>query len=190
MTGATREVAGVSLNVYARRMRVSLSRFSRTRMVIATAFAILLFCLSKGAEPSFPPLGTVLESNPSKAYVSTIISNWDGDTVTAYVDLGFDVILKTKLRIAHIDTPERKGKTLGEALDTQRYVCLLLSQGPFEVIPIKKEKYGRWLSEVWVTIKGKRINLSEHLISIGKARRYEGGTREQPSQDQGAVPKD
>ena len=49
-------------------------------------------------------------------YNAIITSAYDGDTVTADIDLGFGVIMKKqKLRLLGIDTPELRGDTLLEA---------------------------------------------------------------------------
>jgi micrococcal nuclease len=43
-------------------------------------------------------------------YKALIISVYDGDTVTALVDLGFFVKKEAKLRLYGIDTPEIRGE--------------------------------------------------------------------------------
>ena len=50
-------------------------------------------------------------------YNAIITSVYDGDTVTADIDLGFEVWLKgQKLRLLNIDTPEVRGKEKAEGI--------------------------------------------------------------------------
>ena len=43
-------------------------------------------------------------------YRAKIIGVYDGDTITALVELGFNVTIELKLRLYGIDTPEVRGK--------------------------------------------------------------------------------
>ena len=50
-------------------------------------------------------------------YRAVVTDVYDGDTVTVDVDLGFHVwVHGEKIRLAHIDAPERKGATKAEGL--------------------------------------------------------------------------
>lgn len=106
-------------------------------------------------------------------YNVIIISVYDGDTVTADIDLGFGVWLrKQKFRLIGIDTPEIRTRDLDEkkrgyaARDRLRELVLdkhviVKSHG--------KGKYGRWLVDI-IDDEGKSIN--QRLITEGHAKTY------------------
>ena len=106
-------------------------------------------------------------------YNVIIISVYDGDTVTADVDLGFGVWLrKQKFRLIGINTPEIRTRDLNEkkrgyaARDRLRELVLdkrviVKSHG--------KGKYGRWLVDI-IDDSGKSIN--QMLITEGHAKPY------------------
>ncbi len=105
-------------------------------------------------------------------YSAVITSVYDGDTLTADVDLGFKMCAKKiKLRLLGVNTPEIRTKDPDEkaraiiARDRVRELCL---DRAVVIITSKKGKYGRWLSSV--SIDGQ--DLAELLISEGLAVKY------------------
>jgi len=104
-------------------------------------------------------------------YHAIITNIYDGDTLTADVDLGFKTwAKKVKLRLAGIDTPEIRTKDPQEkvkaikARDRARELCL----GKEVVIKTHgKGKYGRWLVTVAIP---DGIDLAQSLIeeSLGE----------------------
>lgn len=83
-------------------------------------------------------------------YKAKVISIYDGDTITAEVDLGFNVKLTEKFRLAGINAPEIRGAEREQGLISRdRLRERILDQ---EVIIItqkdKKGKYGRYIAEV------------------------------------------
>ena len=106
-------------------------------------------------------------------YYGVITSVYDGDTLTADIDLGFKMCAKKiKLRLLGVDTPEIRTKDPDEkaaaiiARDRVRDICL---NKQVIIKTSKKGKYGRWLSSIQVDGK----DLAETLISEGLASRYE-----------------
>jgi micrococcal nuclease len=105
-------------------------------------------------------------------YKAKIISVYDGDTVTAIVDLGFKISFKIKIRLAGIDTPEIRGEERPQGLiSKQRLEELILNK---EVIlhtqKDKQEKFGRWLGEIY--IPNSQISVNEQLLDEGLAQPY------------------
>ena len=104
-------------------------------------------------------------------YSAVITNVYDGDTLTADVDLGFKTwAKKVKLRLAGIDTPEIRTKDPQEkikaieARDRVRELCL----GKEVVIKTHgKGKYGRWLTTIQIS---DNIDLAQSLIqeNLGK----------------------
>lgn len=105
-------------------------------------------------------------------YKATITSCWDGDTITADIDLGFGVIMrKQKIRLLGIDTPELRGDTLIEARVSRDWLRekVLNKEVILETFKDKKGKYGRWLAEIHLD----GININKLMITEGLAKVYE-----------------
>ena len=105
-------------------------------------------------------------------YNAVIVSVYDGDTLTANVDLGFKMCAKKiKLRLLGVDTPEIRTKDLDEkanaikARDRVKELCL---DRDVVITTSKKGKYGRWLASI--SIDG--ADLAGILISEGHALPY------------------
>lgn len=110
-----------------------------------------------------------------KAFVTSV---YDGDTCTVDIDLGLHTWVKSeKLRLARIDAPELKGKTRNRGLASRDYLRnLILNKEIFiETIKDAKEKYGRYLAEIWLRNQnGKLLNINDDLVKHGFAvyRKY------------------
>jgi micrococcal nuclease len=105
-------------------------------------------------------------------YKARIIDVYDGDTVTAIVDLGFRISFEIKIRLKGINTPEVRGEERNAGLlSKQRVEELILNK---EVILFtdrdKKEKYGRWLGTIFLPDAIESVN--DLLIKEGLAVPY------------------
>ncbi len=101
-------------------------------------------------------------------YSATVISIYDGDTITVMVDLGFGSHTKQKLRLARINTPEVRGPQREQGIAARDYLIALMPAGSeIDVRTIKdsQEKYGRYLAEVF---KGD-ICVNDLLVQAGMA---------------------
>jgi len=110
----------------------------------------------------------------------------DGDTVDAYIDLGFDVSVKKRIRFMGINTPESRTRDLEEkarGLAAKDRVKQLL-EGT-NTITLKSHgvgKYGRCLGELLIDVvdgqeKLTLESINELLIKEGHAVEYHGGKR-------------
>jgi micrococcal nuclease len=122
-----------------------------------------------------------------KAKLDRII---DGDTVDAVIDLGFDVSVHKRIRLAGIDTPESRTRDLEEkerGLASKARLEEMLEGGEFILESKEVGKYGRVLGTLFVerisednltaepqTIK---ININETLVREGYAVEYWGGKK-------------
>jgi len=129
---------------------------------------LITFCLLL----NLPAQDTKLPE-PTYTYHGTIIDIYDGDTMTAMLDLGFDVWVKARIRIEGIDTPELRGIERERGIEARNYVRKLLLDQPVVVTTRRKEKYGRWLAAVHFLHEGKILDLSTHLLETDRAIRYE-----------------
>ena len=106
-------------------------------------------------------------------YKAIITDVFDGDTITADIDLGFDVWIRgTKIRLYGIDAPEMKGASKEDgkiSRDWLRSQVLESEEITIRTIKDKREKYGRMLG---IIEKGDRI-LNDELIEAGLAKKVD-----------------
>jgi len=110
----------------------------------------------------------------------------DGDTIDVTIDLGFDLYKKERVRVAGVDTPEKRTRDLEEkalGLDATAWLKEKLEsavKGDDDLI-IRTElkggvgKYGRLLG--WLYIGDATVSLNENMIDEGYAWSYDGGTK-------------
>lgn len=106
-------------------------------------------------------------SDPFYRYRATIEAVYDGDTVTARIDLGFNVSVTEKLRLRRINAPEVRGSERPEGLVARDRLRERIYRKDVIVSTIKdrKGKYGRYLAE----IEHNGENVSDWLVSEGLA---------------------
>jgi len=107
----------------------------------------------------------------------------DGDTIDADIDLGFDISLTKRIRLAGIDTPESRTKDLDEkklGLDAKYWLKHRLEDAEDIIIrtelPDSTEKYGRIIGNLY--INGEEVSLNNQMITEGYALAYDGGTKD------------
>jgi micrococcal nuclease len=114
--------------------------------------------------------------------VKKLIGVVDGDTIDVEIDLGFDISIFKRVRLAGIDTPESRTsdkyeKTLG--LESKAFLKQKLSGTQNIVIrtekPDSSEKYGRVLG--WLFLDGEETSFNETMIASGYAWSYLGDTK-------------
>jgi micrococcal nuclease len=115
-------------------------------------------------------------------YVRKVEGVVDGDTIDVLIDLGFDILFASRVRLAGIDTPESRTKDLKEkalGLESKEYLKKALKDAKSVVIKTEKmdssEKYGRILG--WVYINGDTVSLNDMMINDGYAWGYLGDTK-------------
>ena len=116
----------------------------------------------------------------------------DGDTIDVIIDLGFDLAKTERVRIAGVDTPEKRTRDLEEkalGLDATNWLKGKLEEtikGDEELI-IRTElkggvgKYGRLLG--WLYVGDSDLSLNEQMITEGYAWEYDGGTKQKNFED-------
>lgn len=102
----------------------------------------------------------------------------DGDTIDSEIDLGFNTLVRRRLRVTGIDTPESRTKDLKEkelGLKAKKLVSELIKNSESVIIKsYGEDKYGRVLVDLFCDNQ----NVAEKLISEGLAWRYDGGTKD------------
>ena len=120
--------------------------------------------------------------------VTEIVKVLDGDTIDVLIDLGFDLFKKERVRIAGVDTPEKRTRDLEEkalGIDATNWLKKKLEDtiaGDGDELTIRTElvggtgKYGRLLG--WLYINEDAVSLNEQMITEGYACAYDGGTKQ------------
>ena len=115
-------------------------------------------------------------------YVRKVENVVDGDTIDVLIDLGFDILFQSRVRLAGIDTPESRTKDLKEkalGLESKEYLKKALKDAKSVVIKTEKmdssEKYGRILG--WIYVNDDTVSLNDMMINDGYAWGYLGDTK-------------
>jgi len=120
----------------------------------------------------------------------------DGDTIDVTLDLGFSLTKKERVRIAGVDTPEKRTRDKEEkilGIDATNWMKEKLTEtikGDEELV-IRTElkggvgKYGRLLG--WLYIGDDEFSLNEQMITEGYAWAYDGGTKQKNFEDLRAI---
>lgn len=115
-------------------------------------------------------------------YVKEVTNVVDGDTIDVVIDLGFDVLFASRVRLAGIDTPESRTSNKAEkalGLEAKDYLKKQLKDAKSIVIRTEKmdssEKYGRILG--WIYVNGESESVNNKMINDGYAWGYLGETK-------------
>jgi micrococcal nuclease len=137
----------------------------------------------------------------TREYQAELIKVLDGDTIDCWIDLGFNLKIKKRIRYMGIDTWESRTRDLDEkkkGLAAKARNKELLEGGVFKLISHGTGKFGRVLGEIFVSpdIVGDHINecisnpessidlsvdgwvsVNDILIEEGHAYDYHGGKK-------------
>ena len=135
-------------------------------------------------------MGAMIPPSRKSCYnfrVTEIKKVLDGDTIDVIIDLGFDLAKTERVRIAGVDTPEKRTRNLEEkalGIDATEWLKDKLEgaiDGDDDLV-IRTElvggvgKYGRLLG--WLYIGDATVSLNEQMIDEGYAWAYDGGTKQ------------
>jgi micrococcal nuclease len=106
----------------------------------------------------------------------------DGDTIDADIDLGFDISLTKRIRLAGVDTPESRTSDANEkkyGLQSKEWLKHKVESAEHILIktelPDSTEKYGRIIGHLFVN--DQEASLNDQMIVEGYAWTYDGGTK-------------
>jgi micrococcal nuclease len=118
-----------------------------------------------------------MKIKPKQLYTYQVQINkaqvYDGDTLKkVLIDLGFNMFIKTDLRLARINTPEIRTRNKEEKaagyISRDYLAGLLVDSDDITVHVLKKGKFGRWIAEIYKD--GKNIN--DLMVKTGHAMEY------------------
>jgi micrococcal nuclease len=115
-------------------------------------------------------------------FVKEVKNVVDGDTIDVVIDLGFDILFASRVRLAGIDTPESRTKDKVEkalGLESKDYLKKHIKDAKSVVIKTEKmnssEKFGRILG--WLYVNGDTESVNDKMINDGYAWGYMGETK-------------
>ena len=103
----------------------------------------------------------------------------DGDTMDLAIDLGFDIVYNSRIRLYGINTPESRTRDLEEkarglaAKDRVKELCPVGADVTLKTSKDGKGKFGRILGEIFVG----NMSVNKRLVSEGHAVEYFGGKK-------------
>ena len=105
----------------------------------------------------------------------------DGDTIDVVLDLGFDILYKSRVRLYGIDTPESRTRNLDEKVRGKMASAFLkkaIEEGEKVCIQTKlkdsRGKFGRVLGDVVVD----GVNINQSMVDNHHAVKYFGQSKD------------
>lgn len=104
-------------------------------------------------------------------YFTKIDKVIDGDTVDVFIDLGFSVWHKERIRLSGIDTAE-KNTAFGKA--TKKLLIDTIEGKLVKLEVSKPDKYGRYLGKIYLNSE---TSINDQMIAKGLAKPYGGDSK-------------
>jgi micrococcal nuclease len=108
-------------------------------------------------------------------YSALVLNVVDGDTCDVEIDLGFDLRMRHRLRLARINAPELTSpdeKIKEQAVAAKMFVTTQIAHRQVLLQTKRSDDYGRYVAEVVYTDGKISKNLSDELLSAGLAVPY------------------
>ena len=119
-------------------------------------------------------------------FVKSVDRVVDGDTIDISIDLGFDLTKKERVRLAGIDTPEKRTKDQKEKemgyQATEFLEMHVMEEKKLNVKTEKEGKFGRMLGWLYKS-ETDTTSINQIMIDKGYAWAYDGGTKEKNLDD-------
>jgi len=113
-------------------------------------------------------------------FVKSVDRVVDGDTIDISIDLGFNLTKKERVRLAGIDTPEKRTKNEKEkemGYQATEFLEMHLMEATKLTVRTEKEgKFGRMLGWLYKTDED-TTSINQIMIDKGYAWAYDGGTK-------------
>ncbi len=107
-------------------------------------------------------------------YRAVVQAVYDGDTCTVDIDLGLRTWIRgEKIRLYGINAPELRGAEREAGLRARDFLRSLIDGKEvfIQTAKDKKEKYGRYLGNIWLKDKHKKqwVNVNKLMVEQGHA---------------------
>lgn len=111
-------------------------------------------------------------------YLATVNNVVDGDTIDVTIDLGFGISQKQRVRMHGINTPELHSTDVMERRAAVSAKSFLEEQTVNKRVKLRsvksKDKYGRYLAEVWPAEGIAAESVNDMMIRVGLAKSWDG----------------
>jgi len=101
----------------------------------------------------------------------------DGNTVDAEIDLGFNVVIKQRIKLFGVDAANLHSTDVEEkaqAVESKaKLIELLPKEFVVETILNKRGKFGRVMGQIFIKEADKLVSLNEQLIAQGVAKKFD-----------------
>lgn len=113
-------------------------------------------------------------------YRAQVIRVVDGDTIDFEIDVGFHISLRMRVRLRGVDTPEVRGPSRPQGLESAAFVREQLPEGRWVLLQTYKiGKFGRYIADVRYLpdavepeieeLRARGLNLADELLERGLA---------------------
>lgn len=105
-------------------------------------------------------------------YRARVTAVHDGDTCTVDIDLGMTLWKRSEtVRLARINAPELSGASAKKGALSRDHLKSLIEGKDVILATIrdKREKYGRYLGEIWLKRGRKQVNVNDAMVEAGHA---------------------
>lgn len=104
-------------------------------------------------------------ANICEEYRATVLSVYDGDTMTCNIEIGFDLYKLEKVRLSGIDAPEMRGEERLEGIKSRDALRELTLGKQLRLVNEGTGKYGRTIATLYLDT----INISDWMVRNGYA---------------------
>lgn len=104
-------------------------------------------------------------ANICEEYRATVLSVYDGDTMTCNIEIGFDLYKLEKVRLSGIDAPELRGEERLEGIKSRDALRELTLGKQLRLVNEGTGKYGRTIATLYLDT----INISNWMVRNGYA---------------------
>jgi len=113
-------------------------------------------------------------------YNAIVLRVVDGDTLDLEISLGMGIYIKERIRISGIDSPE----TYGVKKESEEYRSGMITKNRLKNLVLgkkiqinthkdKKEKYGRYIADVYLLEEGLLLSVGDILVQEGLSEKKE-----------------
>jgi len=107
-------------------------------------------------------------------YKGKIVEIVDGDTVDIMINLGFNIFIKERFRLARIDAWKVQGEERLKSLEAKKFLTDLLNHKEVFVDSKGTGKCGVWIAEIFILgEEGAILNINDELVEKGHAKPVE-----------------
>jgi len=121
---------------------------------------------------------------PHYTYRATVVYVVDGDTIDVDIDVGFNILVRKRLRFLGIDTWEVRGEEKEKGKIAKARLQEIIDQAEtiyVQTVMDATGKYGRLLAWLWTVCDTNWTESGEHIVNVNELLLREGHGTPYPS---------